>query len=457
MKNDYLSRMVFKPDYLVKFENGRYTGIPMSGNVCYSVSSKPAVMVIRGYAASKNHSTEPVQLLIEVYGGIGTEYFAKDTNIVIYRVNPNDYSKDLYNATHDLFVYSNFASAVLAGKEMSIQEEIDHLLEKREPRKENPFGSWLGDLFKNQVYSHFNEMYEKYMKEFFGNDGAFMSAYNKAKETAKEYTDRASDFGQRTKDGVTKLVDELKRDKKAAEENAPQNGLRWLDETCAFYKELTEKWGVTLKHRKNMEGKSKYSLTVFNLFLGSEMVYHITREQFKDIYEILVEDAPGRVRFNSIVDILGDAVLANVTRENTANRVMHNDKEEKITTCAKKEKAKVVTDKPETKNIKKENVKKFPIQMVEFREQDIVKHDEAKTKKASKISNTKKSVGPALKYKEGDRVIVVKGKYVGHSGVIKHIERVMSGGIQRVQYHVYFPETTLKVTHPYYSYMLEKL
>ena len=63
-----------------------------------------------------------------------------------------------------------------------------------------------------------------------------------------------------------------------------------------------------MKHRKR-NGKSQYTVNIIKLTFDTNKTYDITFEQFCDIYEILNEDAEGRLKFNSVMDVLGNQIF----------------------------------------------------------------------------------------------------------------------------------------------------
>lgn len=53
--------------------------------------------------------------------------------------------------------------------------------------------------------------------------------------------------------------------------------------------------------------------------------YDITFEQFCDIYEILNEDAEGRLKFNSVMDVLGNQIFEEKPFEDTKEKSKKSD------------------------------------------------------------------------------------------------------------------------------------
>ena len=74
-----------------------------------------------------------------------------------------------------------------------------------------------------------------------------------------------------------------------------------------------------MKHRKR-NGKSQYTVNIIKLTFDTNKTYDITFEQFCDIYEILNEDAEGRLKFNSVMDVLGNQIFEEKPIEETKEK-----------------------------------------------------------------------------------------------------------------------------------------
>ena len=321
MKN-YLDKMVIKPDYVVVYnEDGTYDCKIMSDNNFHGI-------YISGYAASKSHPDEPVLISINIpFNGC-----LKDVSVS--KLNSDTYLKEVYTGKHDLFVYKLAKNAILAGKEMALYDEADRYVDMYKDVADPIIGRIKG-VINNPLYRRMGQGFiELLTQEFEKRKNDFEPTINNAKEKAKNAYDKAKNT---VKTGVDKLFDEVKNPNK---DDAPF----WCEtEQCALYRELTEKYAVTLKHRKNLNG-SKYSVTIFNLPLGNEKLYYITREMFHNIYAILEsndtaydKELSGRLKFNSIMDILKDTVNTDINH-----------------------------------NVDKNVVKTKPIQIVNFRDEDKV-------------------------------------------------------------------------------------
>ena len=357
MKN-YLDKMVFKPNYVVVYnEDGTYDCKIMSDDNFHGI-------YISGYAASKSHPDEPV--LINIYIPKGNL-----KNVSVFKLNPLTYLKEIYNGKHDLFIYKLAQNAILAGKEMALYDEADRYVDICKDATE-PIINRITGIINNPFYRRMGQGFiELLTQEFEKRKNDFEPAFNNVKEKAKDTYDKAKN---NVKTGVDKLFDEIKKPNK-------EESSFWCEtEQCALYRELTEKYAITLKHRKNLNG-SKYSVTIFNLSLGSEKLYHITREMFHDIYAILEsndngreKEYAGRLKFNSIMDILKDTVNTDIN---------HN------------------TDKV---------AKTKPIQFVQFRDEDKVES-----------SNLFKR-----KFNIGDKVIVTDKVRAKYRAYLRHIGAVIN-------------------------------
>ena len=311
MKN-YLDKMVIKPDYVVKY-NPNYE-VKHAGNSTYDGEPNPSsdIMIdipcmnyfkVEGYIASKKNPDAPLPAIIH------TSKKMLNKNIDVYYYDPTVGKRIQYQDKHDLFIYKSAQNAILAGKEMALYDEADRYVEMYKDVADPIIGRIKG-IINNPLYRRMGQGFiELLTQEFEKRKNDFEPTVNNAKEKAKDAYDKAKNT---VKTGVDRLFDEIKNPNK---EDVPF----WCEtEQCALYRELTEKYAVTLKHRKNLNG-SKYSVTIFNLPLGSEKLYYITREMFHDIYAILEsndtaynKELSGRLKFNSIMDILKDTVNTDI-------------------------------------------------------------------------------------------------------------------------------------------------
>lgn len=378
MKNDYLDKLVFKPDYVVTYnEDGTYSGKALNK----ALYKNHSLIFINGYAASKSHPDEPVLISISLPHGTVSAEIAK--NLKVYKLNPDTYLKEAYTGKHDLFIYVLARNAILAGKEMALYDETDNYIEICK-EKVSPIVKHVENIINNPLYRHIGQGFiELLTKEYEQRKKEFDPTLDKAKEMAKETYDNA-------KSSVTKLLDELKKaynDETEKEAEMPNS---------TYYKELTPEYAVMIKSRHN-----KFTLTIFMLSTGTSIVYNITYEMFNDIYNILADEyGDGCTKFNSIMDVISELV----------NTDMQSNSEPK---------------------------KNRPIQMVQFRDSDIVEQ--------SKLFKRKFNIG--------DIVRVTKGPHAGSIGTIINIyRREMDSGKKTV----YTVKCGQNDEHNFYSYQLEK-
>lgn len=378
MKNDYLDKLVFKPDYVVTYnEDGTYSGKALNE----ALYKNHSLSFINGYAASKSHPDEPV--LISISLPLGTVSAETAKNLKVHKLNPDTYLKEAYTGRHDLFIYVLARNAILAGKEMALYDEANSYVEACK-EKVSPLVQRVESIINNPLYRHIGQGFvELLTKEYEQRKKEFDPAFGKAKDKAKETYDNA-------KSGVTKLLDELK---KAYNDEADEKA-----ETpdSAHYKELTPEYAVMIKSHHN-----KFTLTIFMLRTGASIVYTITYEMFNDIYNILADEhGDGRMKFNSIMDVISELVN-NDMQANPAPK------------------------------------KNRPIQMVQFRDCDVVEQ-----------SNLFKR-----KFNVGDVVRVTKGPHAGSIGTIVNIyRREMDSGKKTV----YIVKRGQNDERDFYSYQLEK-
>lgn len=397
MKN-YLKNMVFKPDYLVKYNeaNGTYYGISKAPGMYKSINGKD--FIVLGYAASKSHPNEPISVSIRITNHNPNDDYVTDNLINVYKLDAFGFgNRTLYTSKHDLFVYKDAQTAILAGKEMALYDEADRITDTCKDYLA-PFTNYVQRVINNPLYRHIGEgLAELAKQEFEKHAKNFEPTYDKAKETVKETYDKAK---KTVKTGVDKFFEDIQ---KSAEQPSVY---KCENENCTFYRELNDVYAVTLKHRKNIT--STYSVTIHNLVLGTCKCYYITQEMFHNIYEIINEQCDGRLKFNSIMDILADQV----------NNDMNSGKKTK------------------------------PIQQVEFRKQDVV--EEAPAKKSTLFTH---------KFKIGDKVRVnrnVRKTYIAYCLQIGTVVNITSRGTKTL-YVVKFFNGISTTMHELYSNELDKV
>lgn len=310
MKNKYLDKMIMQPDYVVVYDanKGFYYGDTLNREdykklqydmVIYDTKVKMLV----GYAASKSHPNNPVKVYISLDM---RDCSGKRLERCYIRVSKvvNEHS-ERYDGKHDLFIYSDYNTAILAGKEMAFMDSIDEYIETVGSKVKEYFPDvkfnrnfdfkWLQDKFN--TYKE-REYFDKDISQL--ND-VFKKTVDNSKETVKNTVNKAKDYA---KSGVERLIKEL------ADIDIPKQKPEYAknEEDFALYKQLTDEYAVLLKHRKR-NGKSRYTVNIIKLTLDTNKTYDIAFEQFCDIYEILNEDVEGQLKFNSINDVLGNQIF----------------------------------------------------------------------------------------------------------------------------------------------------
>lgn len=407
MKNKYLDKMLTQPDYVViydadkKFYHGDTLGKEDYKKLQYDMYIYDnKVKMLIGYAASKSHPTEPVKVYISLdmrnRDGVRLEH----QYIRVFKVI-NGYS-EYYDSKHDLFIYSDYNMAILAGKEMVFMDSMDEYVEIVGSKIEKYFPDtkfnrnfdfkWLQDKFNTYKDRGYFDINRQQANEI------FEKVFGNSKETVKNTVNKAKNYA---KSGIERFLDELNK----ANEDLKQPSKDFAkNENFALYKQLTDDYAVLLKHR-NKNGQSHYTVNITKSFLNMSKTYDITFEQFCDIYEILNEDAEGCLKLSSILDILGNTVVIN------------------------EKPVEVVKEKPK---------KTQPIQFCQFRAEDEIP-SESRPGKA--------------KFKVGDKVY---NKSKGYGTIISISDtRRTKDGKKRKLYRVQFGENEQNVWNAW-SYELEK-
>ena len=404
MSNKYLDKMLIQPDYVVVYDEnkGFYYGDTLNKedykkllyNMCiYDMKVK----ILVGYAASKSHPNNPVKVYISLdmrdYSGKRLEHsYIRVSKVVNER-------SERYEGKHDLFIYSDYNAAVLAGKEMAFMDSIDEYIETVGSKVKEYFPDskvnrnfdfkWLQDKFNTyKEHGYFD-------KDISQLNDIFKKVVDNSKETFKNTVNKAKDY---TKSGIERLIKEL--DDIDNDEHNPLT--LYKEKDLALYRQLTDEYAVLLKHCKR-NGKSRYTVNIIKLTLDTNKSFDITFEQFCDIYEILNEDAEGQLKFNSINDVLGNQIFVEKSIE-------------------------TVKEKPKKTN---------PIQFCEFRAKDEIPNEP--------------HCGKA-KFKIGDLVYI---KSMGINGCVAEILDTRSkDGKTRKLYKVVYGVLKYK---SFFSYELEKV
>lgn len=408
MAKKFLDYMSFKPKYVVEYQekDGTYDLVISTDQYIKNVSEGRDQNIILGYAASKSHPNDPVIVKITITPSTpnaGKNSTVKYQNVLVHKCDGVE--RILYTSEHDLYVYEDKQYAVFAGNEMRLLNKVFNF--KIDDIKDGcqnvrKYVSQLLDIAQNanlqdklddfmDIVNDYYNSAKNQVETFTKDSDKFKKTYNDAKETVKS--------------GVSKLVDELKK-------NVKHENPYWCEnEQCALYRELTKDYAVLLKHHKNFTG-SKFTITIFKLNLGEDKIYTITQEMFHDIYNILNANEDGRLTFNSIMDVIADVVNDDIKQSDTKKDV----------------------EKPAKTN---------PIQMVEFRPQDTVKSE-------PRFVN---------KFKVGDKVVVKTGSLKGTHGVIDEIIRHRCDSGTKTKYLVRFgSKLNVHVSNykEFYSYQLDK-
>lgn len=403
MENKYLNKMLIQPDYVVVYNVNKnfYYGDTLNKEDYKKLQydmfiHDTRVKMLIGYAASKSHPNTPVKIYISLDMLNAKCERLEHTYIKVYKSSIDGVVP--YEGKHNLFIYSDYNVAILAGKEMAFIDSMDEyvktvgskILEYFPDTKfnRNFDFKWLQDKFNtyndrgyfDKDISQLNDVFKKIFKK----------AVDNPKETVKNTVNKMKDY---TKSGVEQLIKELNNI------DIPKQKPEYVkdEKDFALYKELTEEYAVLLKHR-NRNGKSRYTVNIINLSLDTNRSFDITFEQFCDIHEILNEKAEGLLKFNSIMDVLGNQIFDE-----------------------------------ETKNPN-------PIQSNEFYKEDIQK-EEQKTKKSKQ------------KFQVGDKVYNNTGGY----GIIVNIkDRKTYDGKKRKIYQVQFDKAGFGHLFDLLSYQLKK-
>jgi len=310
MSNKYLNRMMVQPDYVVVYDEnkGFYYGDTLNREDYKKLQFDmfiydTKVKMLVGYAASKSHPSKPVKVYISLdmrnCSGNRLEHSYIRVNKVV-----NEHS-ERYEGKHDLFIYSDYNVAILAGKEMAFIDSIDKYAEN--------VSEYVGEYFPDTKFNcnfDFKWLQDKFNtckeRKYFDKDisqliDAFKNTVDDSKETVKSTVNKLKDC---TKSGFERLIKELD------DIDIPKQKPEYVkdEKDFALYKELTNEYAVLLKHRKR-NGKSRYTVNIIKLTLDTNKSFDITFEQFCDIYEILNEEAEGRLKFNSVMDILGNQIF----------------------------------------------------------------------------------------------------------------------------------------------------
>lgn len=411
MNNKYLDKMIIQPDYVVVYDEnkGFYHGNTLNREdykkLQYDMSIYDTkVKLLVGYAASKSHPTTPVKVYISLDM---RDCLGKRLEHSYIRVSKvvNEQSEH-YQGKHDLFIYSDYSMAVLAGKEMSFMDSIDEYIESvgskvKEYFPDSKFNrnfdfKWLQDKFNTYKYKE-HEYFDKDISQL--ND-VFKRTVDNSKETVKNTVNTVTDYA---KSGIEQFIKELELADIVIPKQKPEYAKN--EEDFALYKQLTSEYAVLLKHRKR-NGKSRYTVNIIKLILDTNKTYDITFEQFYDIYDILNEGGEGRLKFNSINDVLGNQIF-----------------EEKPIEAVK--------EKPKKTN---------PIQFCTFRKEDIQKEE----------STVKKS---RQKFQIGDKVY---NKSKGYGYIIDVKDTITGDGKKRKSYKVQFGDNNELNIWRAWSYELEK-
>lgn len=396
MKNKYLDKMLTQPDYVVvydvdkNFYHGDTLGKEDYKKLQYDMNIYDTkVKMLIGYAASKSHPNDPVKVYISLdmrdYSGKRLEHNYIRVSKVI-----NGYSEH-YEGKHNLFIYSDYSMAILAGKEMAFIDSVDEYIET--------VGSKFAEYFPDTKFNRnfdFKWLQDKfnickdrgYLNEKMIND-TIKNLIKTAKDNVKNHFDvNANDVTNYVQSGIERFLNELNKANKDIKQPSKDFAKK---EDFALYKQLTDEYAVLLKHR-NKNGQSHYTVNITKSFLSTSKTYDITFEQFCDIYEILNEDAEGRLKLSSIMDILGNTVVINEKH------------------------VEVVKEKPK---------KTHPIQFCQFRAEDEIPSEprpgKAKFNVGDKVYNKSKGYGTIIsisdaKTNDGKKRKLYKVQFGGNTG-----------------------------------------
>ena len=403
MKNKYLDKMLTQPDYVVVYDTDKkiYYGDTLNKEDYKKLQYdmfiyNTKVKMLVGYAASKFHSNTPIKVYISLdmrnQDGVRLEHkYIRVTKVL------NDMLEE-YISKHDLFIYSDYNMAILAGKEMAFIDSIDEYVETISSKVKEYFPDtkfnrnfdfkWLQDKFN--TYKECN-----YFDKNINLMDIFKNAVVNSKEIIKSTVNKVKGH---TKTGIDRLIKELD------DIDIPKQKPEYVknEKDFALYKQLTDEYAVLLKHR-NKNGQSQYTVNIVKLMLNTNKTYDITFEQFCDIYEILNENADGLLKFISVMDVLNTQII-----------------EEKLEV------------------IKEKSKKTNPIQFCEFRAEDEIPSEHHPSK---------------AKFKVGDKVY---NKSKGYGTIISISDTRTNDGKKRKLYKVQFGENELNIWNAW-SYELEKV
>lgn len=315
MENKYLDKMMTQPDYVVVYDAAKnfYHGDTLNKEdykkLQYDMFIHSAkVKMLVGYAASKSHPNTPVKIYISLDMLNSNCERLEHSYIKAYK---SDINKVLpYEGKHDLFIYSDYNMAILAGKEMAFIDSMDEYIES--------IGSKILEYFPD---TKFNRNFDfKYLQDKFNTykdrgyfdknqiNDTIKNLFKTSKDNVKKLFDvDVNEVTDYVKSGIERFLDELN---KANEDLKQPTDDISKKEDFSLYKQLTDEYAVLLKHR-NKNKQSQYTVNITTSFFITSKTYDITFEQFCDIYEILNEDAEGHLKLNSILDILGNTTVIN--------------------------------------------------------------------------------------------------------------------------------------------------
>ena len=401
MIKKFFDYITIKPNYVVEYQSktGAYNFVQSTESYLDKLVNEKEHIVI-AYAASKSHPSTPVLVRVSMYGlrpHAISDNRIEFRSVSVERVNENGDQFISYVGKHDLYLYDKKEYAIIAGKEMQLAEKIVNF-------DINEYRETVQD-YVDKAVTAFNEsgITDKVR-------GIFTDLFNEQyKEAVKRNYNEVAD---RMKEGASRLIDELRKQTSDYTKNDDVN----INKNCALYKQLTDDYAVMIKYRQEAKEGKFYSITIFNMRLGTNKLYYITKEMFADAYNVLVGDGDGRLKFNSIVDILGD--------------LNQDDK------CGCKCNVKV-TENNEKSGVDKPKKDK-PIQMVQFREQDVVKHEPRTNKR---------------KFNVGDKVVV---KRTGAHGTVIELISWQADSGKKLKYLVEFVKPSYRFAKEYYSHELDK-
>lgn len=384
MKNEYLDNMVFKPDYVVYYDeqHDNYHGEPFKFGL-YKQDRDD--LVVKGWAASKSHPSEPVQVIVVVNKNHAPlHYYTPDERVHVYKVTEHD-SSPRYTSKHDLFIYTERQTAVFAGKEMALYDSIGDFSNTCKD-KFSGFSSMVKQLTSNPFFRYYYDKFADRISDLLESEVAqearrqAQEAYEKAKEATKSGYQTAKDAAkaqvdkllnempakeekkqEKTSCGIQKLADEIKAPQ------TPRKEYHYEREACTLIKHVGNTQ-IILTHALYSGNVSKYYIQIDNA-----KIVEITKEQFHNVLDVIEQSADEKPEnvMNSIYDAI-DMIVHHVNENNL--------------------------NKPAKKNL--------PIQIVEFRKEDSVPQESLFKRK----------------FTIGDSVRVTRGFDEGCEGVIVRID-----------------------------------